>query len=58
MHIVHKNLDENSKDIPDGYAVLGVFMEITEEKDVDKQANEAISQLTSKFEFSKYKSNW
>jgi len=55
MHIVHKNLDENSKDIPDGYAVLGVFMEITEEKDVDKQANEAISQLTSKFEFSKYK---
>ena len=57
MHIVHKNKDKNSKHKPDGYAVLGVFLKPAEDNEVDKQANEAISKLTTKFEISKFKSN-
>ena len=57
MHIVHKNKDKNSTHKPDGYAVLGVFMKPAEDNEVDKQANEAISMLTSQFKFSKFKSN-
>ena len=57
MHIVHKSKEGKTTPTPDGLAVLGVFMEPSEENEVDQQVNDAVSQLTSQFKNAKHKSN-
>jgi len=55
IHIVHKNKEGKTTPTPDGLAVLGVFMEPSEENEVDQQVNDAVSQLTSQFKNAKHK---